>query len=73
MNIQNSIEPLKFDSFFVACKHFNINLGLFIEETLEAEINAYQELGTFLCKNNLGCHFNLDGSFEIIRNPNTKN
>lgn len=56
---------LQFDDYITACKHFNISLGLFDQATIQSEIKAYQLLGKFLEDNNLGCHYKLDGTFEI--------
>lgn len=61
-------QVLTFEDFIDACKHFNINLGLFEQTTIEAEIKAYQLLGEFLQEHNLACYFRLDGSFEISKN-----
>lgn len=61
----NSELKLEFEDYISACKHFNINLGLFEQSTTEAEIKAYQLLTSFLKEHHLICHYRLDGKFEI--------
>lgn len=57
--------PKRFNDYVEACEHFNINLGLKLDEGEETQIKAYQLLGEFLDENNLSCEHTVDGYFEI--------